>query len=132
MIRAHADAVLALLFAVTGPTVYEGAHVTNEPGEAYIVVWLGSPDLEADRLSGEQQKAVDTFTTVSVGRDTAQVRLIQEKVHAALLGMRPVIDGRTTTRIKHQPSPPIREDRDVSPSVVEGVDVWQFMSVPST
>lgn len=126
----HADAVLTLLEAVDNLTVYDG-DVPDLPSLPYVVLWIAEPLRTAGRLSGEQDDAQSTFQTSSVGSTPEQARWAQAKVHEALLNRRPVITGRSSTRVKHDSAPPVRADYDVDPTVFTAVDLWSAYTTPA-
>ncbi len=129
MIRATADAVLALLQAQP-VTVYDGPP-PNLPDVRYVVLSMSGGIRTADRLCGDELNDDVTFSTIAYGIGTEQVRWAQEKAHAALKDAAVVIAGRNCQRIKHSDSQPIEADFDVDPPMLSALDVWRLITFPS-
>lgn len=130
MIRAHRNAVLALLTGVPGLTVYDGI-VPNVPALPYAVLWTSAPLRWSDRMCGVQGNAREMFATTAVGTTADQVGWVQEKIHAALVDVRVTVTGRSCERIQHVESAAMDIDYDVRPPVLTAVDSWVFASVPA-
>ncbi len=133
MIRAHHNAVLALLSGVPNLTLYDGIVPGPDEGLSYpyAVLWASAPLRWSDRMCGEQGNARELFSTTAVGFTADQVGWVQEKIHAALVDVRAVITGRSCERIKHVESAPTDIDYDERPPVLTAVDSWLFASVPA-
>ncbi len=130
MIRAHRNAVLGLLEAVSNLTVYDGL-VEDTPALPYVVLWTSAPERLSHSLGGAQTDAWNTFTTTAVGTTSDQVGWVQEKVHGALVDAPVTVSGRSCERIKHDTTVAVAADYDVTPHVLTAVDVWQFLSIPA-
>lgn len=130
MIRAHRNAVLALLSGIPNLTLYDGI-VPNVPALPYAVLWASAPLRWSDRMCGTQENARELFSTTAVGATADQVGWVQEKVHAALVDVLAVISGRSCERIKHAESAATDIDYDVDPPVLTAVDSWLFVSIPA-
>lgn len=132
MIRAHADAVLALLAADTSIRVYP-AVVPGSPVLPYAVLFAGPPGATATALDGRSTWRQFRFHINTVGSTAQQVFALAERIEARLLDVVPVVAGRRTgpiTRTLETPQP-IQRDDDVSPPVLYCADMWEFVSVPA-
>lgn len=98
---------------ITGVTVYKGK-VTGTPSYPYVMVTSNFPSPSARAVSRDvQARGVRVRTTV-VGLSPASVRIICDKVSAALDGARPVVDGWNIGRVENLPNnQDITPDRDV-------------------
>jgi len=131
MIRAHRNAVLGLLTGIPDLTVYDGV-VPNLPALPYGVLWASAPLRWSDRMCGDQMNAREQFQTTAVGYTAVQVGWVQEKIHAALVGVRPVVAGRACERIQNDRPPGQMDiDYDVDPPILTAIDLWLFVSVPA-
>ncbi|QLQ37989.1 hypothetical protein [Micromonospora robiginosa] len=141
MIRAHADAVLALLAAApgTGPlAVYDGAVPEDATGRSkpppYALVYFADADPEepdSRPLSGRPARYVLRAYVHSVGLTASASRSVGERVRAALLNVRPTVAGRQCWPIRREDGqPPQRDDSTGSP-VMDRVDVYRLESEPA-
>lgn len=125
-----AAAIHAKLVAGLAPVkVYDG-EVPDLPTLPYVVLWTAAPKRSSDRLTGVQWNADAGFLTSCVGLTPTQVRLAQDRVHAALLDARLEVAGRNLAGVKHLASPPIYADHDKDPTVFLGADQWSVFSAP--
>lgn len=127
MIRAHVDAVVALV-----PTV--SAYVTRPPGDAslpYVVVHPDQGEAYADSMAGASSWRPWTVQTTCVGVTAEQALWAAEQVEAGLLDAVPTVAGRQCTPIRKEASVPLARDEDVQPPVFIARDVWAFVSVPA-
>lgn len=130
MVKAHADALKALLAAVPHITVYDG-QVPDNPALPYVVLWTQAPRRFSSSLKGDQSNGLAYFTTTTVALDTDGVRIVQQRVQDALTDARLIVTGYKPQRIQHTHSQPITLDRDVTPRRLFAVDQWQFMTIPA-
>jgi hypothetical protein len=130
VIRAHVNAVKALLSAVPNVTVYD-AKVPDNATYPYVVVYADGGLASVNNLAAASSWRDWRFQTTSVGTTPDQARLIAEKAQAALLDATPTVTGRSCGRIQHDVSRDIQRDDDVVPPVLYAVDRWRFSSVPA-
>lgn len=131
-VRAHADAVLSLLRAVSGLTVYDG-QVPSQPALPYVVVYFdaGPPNQELASLDDLSSERDWSFQVTSVGGTREQAQWAVEGAFAGLYGVRPSVAGRSCGRIRHVGSQPARRDDDVTPPLMYATDQWRFLSTPA-
>lgn len=131
MIRAHVDAVLARLRAdsILADSTFDG-QVVGTP-ERYCVVYSSGGVRNSERLTGRSVFADFSFTIHSVGSTAEQARLVEERVIAQLLDWTPTIAGRNCRRMMHVVSRPVDMDKDVSPPLFYGVDVFDLTTAPA-
>ena len=84
MIRAHVDAVLALVDAVSGVTVYDGT-VPDSPSLPYVVIRTDSGRRERSALPVSSDRVTVRIWATSVGVTRASAQWVSEKVTTALL-----------------------------------------------
>lgn len=134
MIDAHAAAVLALLDADNSPPallVFDGVvPADTDPGPTpYVVVYFdsGHPDLS---FTGRSHRFQLTITCHSVAGGGQSVRMVAERVAAALLDVTPYVANRKCWPIRwEQGAPPTRHER-TGTLVMNQVDVYTLTSVP--
>ena len=129
MIRAHANAVLALAQA-GAVTVYDTA-APALPAYPYAVLRFDSGRRVRSALTAVSDTLTETVTCTSVGLDRVQSQWVAEKVTALLLDVRPVVAGRTCAPLEHLDTQPSRRDDDVAPPLFYAVDLFRFISVPA-
>ena len=142
MIRAHLDAVLALLAPLTVPpasmlvrdgTVDDESHpvtATAPPATPYVVVSTDSMPMRGDRLADWSSILDGLLYVTCVGSDRREAQWAQEKTRALLLDVRPTVAGRSCWSLKLVDGDPMRPDRDVTPPVLVAVDVYRLASTP--
>jgi hypothetical protein len=134
MIAEHAAAVLALLDADnTAPAllVFDGVvPAGTSPGPTpYVVVYFesGHPDLT---FTGATHRFDLRIICHSVAGGNQSVRIVADRVAAALLNVTPTVSGRTCWPIRWESgSPPIRHER-TGDLVMNAVDVFVLTSIP--
>lgn len=131
MIREMKAAVLARLRqdSVLASSTFEGV-VTNRPNR-YAAVFSDSGFRTAERFTGPQGTSSQSFTVHSVGTTPDQAQAIADRVFAQLLDWTPAVEGRVCRRMRHEASEPVQIDRDVTPPMFYGVDVFEVTSSPS-
>ena len=133
-VRAHADAVLALLRAADGSlTVHDGAVPTGGV-PPYVLVYFGDddPELPDSRpLEGASERFVLRVYAHSVGGNAAAARAVGERVRAALLDVVPAIAGRACWPIRREESSPPQRDESTGILVMDRVDIYRVESVPA-
>lgn len=124
-------AVLARLRqdSVLASSTFEGV-VTNRPNR-YVAVFSDSGFRTAERFTGLQGTSSQSFTVHSVGTTPDQAQAIADRVFAQLLDWTPAVEGRVCRRMRHEASEPVQIDRDVTPPMFYGVDVFEVTSSPS-
>lgn len=140
MLRAHLTGFLALLAplssapsnvpVVTGAADSEDqapALPANRP-ERFIVVRPDSMPVDSGRLAQYSGNLNGRLYVTCVGRTVEQVQWLQEKSRALLVDKRPVVTGRSVAPLKVLDGSPVTVDRDVQPSVLYAVDVYQLFS----
>lgn len=131
MIREMKAAVLARLRqdSVLASSTFEGV-VTNRPNR-YVAVFSNSGNRTAERFTGSQGTSAQSFTIHSVGTTPDQAQAVADRVFAQLLDWTPTVEGRVCRRMRHEASEPVQIDRDVTPPMFYGVDVFEVTSSPS-
>jgi len=140
VIRAHRDAVLALLAPLTtdpavGFTVAVGA--LDDAGKPaldpvppvtpYAVLRIRSR-MTSDRLVPWHGRFDATVYLTHCGRTEDEAAWAQERTRALLLDAVPAVTGRVCAPLAMLDSQPIHTDRDVSPPLFYGVDVYTVYS----
>lgn len=134
-VRAHADAVLALLAAAPGNPlrVLDGA-VPKETAPPYVLLYFGDedPELPDSRpLEGTSGRFVLRVYAHSVGGNAAAARALGERVRAALLDVTPAIVGRACFPIRREEGSPPQRDESTGTLVMDRVDIYRLESVPA-
>lgn len=131
LIEKHAEAVLDMIRAdpQLATSVFEG-DVTGDP-ERYVNVYHDTGFYSAHDYVDNNVDVEVTFTIHSVGVDRWQASWVSGRVTAALLGIKPVVDGRRCWRITHAGSQPVQKDMDVEPPKFFAVDRFVLRSTPS-
>lgn len=113
---AHATAVLALLNAVPGLTVYDGEVPTTPPVDSdgrvhpYAVLYAGTATNTRSTLNGASTVFQWPFQVTVVGGDRQRCSWAAGKVTGALVDQRITVTGFTTGLIGHDPGPDLRRD----------------------
>ena len=132
-LAAHADAVLALLYAVPNLTVYpaqdNGPRVApNGATPPYVTVHFA-----AQRPKDGRQTMRSTSMRVRIyahcsGATDDSARIVADLVAGALLDSRPSIDGRSSCLISHETNQPPRPDESTGRLVSTLTEVYMFQS----
>jgi hypothetical protein len=98
----------------------------------YVVLFLGNPTaLEAGRLTLAQSPtsdAIHDFTARSVAEGPDGARAIARSLFNALVGFKPVVDGRDCSKIKSRGSDPVQWDTDAPAPIFFSDDDYRFRS----
>ena len=139
-VQDHATAVLALLDADnTAPAlvVLDGA-VTGTQPLPYVLVYLmvQTPDGLAapDKVSLDfNSDVIDMWVYCHcVGGNAAAARSVADRVRTALLNVTPTIANRVCFPIRWREGNPPQRDESTGALVMDLVDVYGLMTVPST
>lgn len=130
-IRAHYNAFKALLTAAPNPLTVNDAESLNLVTGLYVTLYPDTGNREAIDLADANPRKMWTIRTTVTGDSLEQVNLGMEKVEARLEGVRPVVTGRTCTRIKKLLTRPAERDDDVDPARFYAVADWRWYSNPS-
>lgn len=65
----------------------------GEPPDRYVVVWMPSPDRQSSDVSGRSTNRNVRWQTTSVAPDRGMAEWLSNRVCAALVDHRPVVDG---------------------------------------
>lgn len=136
-IHAHADAVMGLLRAVSGLTVYPPA----EPGDTgeivpdgasppYVAVHIRPGFGLADRVDEATTRGIFDITCHCVGGNDIAARAVAQRVVNALLDVVPVIPDRQSYPIRYVDSPPARPDESTGRLVVDQVYQFRLVTLP--
>ncbi|PSK96698.1 uncharacterized protein DUF3168 [Haloactinopolyspora alba] len=134
MLAEHIAAVSALI-PTDVAALYDG-QVPTEPAYPYNVIWSTGGTRPSTSLTEEMSQLEVSLYVTTVAATAESVRIIQGSVRDALLGVRPVVSGRSCWRLSILYSEPIRQDADVTiPATtlhpMYGVDVWRLASIPA-
>jgi hypothetical protein len=141
VIRSHLDAVAALLAplksAPANMPVYVGsvdgddAALTDLPPAhtPYVVVRSDTMPITSDRLAPWSQRLDGRVYIQAVGADWREAAWALEATRALLSDVAPAVTGRSVAALALEGGQPIEADRDVTPPLFMGVDVYRLMSV---
>lgn len=140
MIRAHVDAVRALLAPLeASPTsllVFEGgldgpytATLPLQPLRTpYVVLRVGGFPISTGRLAQWSNDLDGRLYVACAGAVWDEAAWAMEKTRGVLLDAVPVVSGRSVAPLRLVDSSPIEADRDASPPVWVGVDLYAVRS----
>jgi len=131
VIRAHYTAFKSLLTATPNALVVNDAESANDQVGLYVTLYPDTGERQAIDLADANPLKMWTIQTTVSGDSLDQVNLGMEKVEARLEGVRPVVAGRTCTRIKKLLSRMAERDDDVDPAKFYAVAHWRWYSNPS-
>lgn len=126
MIRAHYAAFEALV--VAGGVISYDSESPNAATGGYATHYPDNGNREPIDLADDNPMRVWTVTTICNGDTLEQAQLVDEKVEAAVEGVRPAVAGRNCTRIKRIASRPAQRDDDADPARFYAVGVWRWYS----
>lgn len=141
MIRAHLDAVAALLDPLKAAPASVPVYVGSVDGDdaalsdlppartPYVVVRSDTMPLSSDRLATWSQRLDGRVYVQCVGADWREAAWALEQTRARLLDVAPVVSGRSVAPLQLEGGQPVEADRDVTPPVFMGVDVYRLLSV---
>jgi hypothetical protein len=132
MLGDHRAAIKALL-APMPMQFYGSGQIPDLPTFPYAVLYMDTSVEDRTTLSGPTDEATFRFQVTSVGLTDDSAVVVADTARNLVLDVRPVVAGRTCTRIGKETSIPIREDRDVTITEanlhpIYGVDTYVFMS----
>lgn len=138
VLQAHTSAVLALLDADNADpplVVCNGIVKTERPPYALVYFRLYTPSgAEVPQhvsLEGTSD-VIDTWAYVHcVAADPDGTLAVAGRVRARLLGVTPVIAGRSCYPIAHDDSRPAGRDERLGQAVFDQVDMYRFRSQPA-
>lgn len=131
MIRLHYNAFKGLLTAAPNALIVNDAQSPNLATGFYVTLYPDTGDRVAIDLADANPLKQWTIRTTVCGDTLEQANIGMEKVEARLEGLRPVVAGRTCTRIKKLLSRPAERDDDVDPARFYAVADWRWYSNPS-
>lgn len=134
-IQAHADAVLGLLRAVVGLTVYpEPDSIAQVPDGAeppYVSVYVTTRYDLGPSLAAASSRAVTTVTAHCVGGNAIAARAVAQMVSGALLDVKPTIAGRSCYPIRQDPvDGPPRPDESTGHPVMDLIQQYRLETLP--
>jgi hypothetical protein len=127
----HWQAIRDLLDPLT-VAVYEG-QVPSTPTFPYVVLRMDTGNDRDEKLCMASERTDFRPMVTSVGLTDPQVRWLADQVYALLVDVRPVVAGRTCTRIDRETSIPVTTDTDeTDPDTgrhpMFAVDTYHFVS----
>jgi hypothetical protein len=131
VIRAHYNGFKALLTAAPNALMVNDAESENLTGGLYVTLYPDTGERQAIDLADANPMKMWTVQTTVTGLDLYQVNKGMEMVEARLEGVRPVVTGRTCTRIKKLLSRMAERDDDADPAKFYAVAHWRWYSNPS-
>lgn len=131
MIRLHYAAFKGLLTAAPNPLIVNDAQSVNLASGMYVTLYPDTGERQAIDLADANPMKMWTIQTTVTGDSLEQVNKGMEMVEAHLEGVRPVVAGRTCTRIKKLLSRTAERDDDVDPAKFYAVAHWRWYSNPS-
>lgn len=129
MIVEHAAAVVALLVADSNLTVFDRP-VPDLTVPPYVRPYISVDNEVSVSFADEQGQANFRITTHSVGASDAASWIVADRVRGCLHAVRPVVEGRSCWKIRHEFGIPPQPDESTGRLVLDVVDVWTFSSVP--
>jgi len=130
-IRAHVAAFRALLTADPNPlTVYDGGSPNLAAG-LYVTLYPDTGNRQPVDLADDNPQTTWTIRTTITGATVEQVNFGMEKVAARVEGIRPVVTGRSCTRIKKLLSRPVERDDDSGEPLFYAIADWRWYSNPA-
>lgn len=144
MIRAHFDAVVALLAPLKAapsntPILVGGADSIDQAPvlpaarvTPYVVVRPDSMPQESDRLAPFSGNLNGRIYVTCIGADVREVQWAQERTRALLVDKRPSVTvasvARSVAPLSLEGGSPVAIDRDVTPHLYYAVDVYRLFS----
>jgi hypothetical protein len=140
-IRAHLTAVAALLaplqaaptnlLVFTGSVDGEGTPLVPIQPERtpYVVVRLGASPVTSGRLAPYSRELDARIYVACAGATWDEAAWAMEQIRVVLLDVVPVVSGRSLGPLRMVDSSPIEPDRDATPPVFVGVDLYGLLSV---
>jgi hypothetical protein len=127
----HAAPILAALKADdTGALTTSDGAVPQGTLPPYRVVYTSVTTPEAIGMEDAADRVTCTAIVHNVAENAEAARVIADRTAAALIGLRPVVDGRDCARIRQIDSAPQRRDESAIAVTVTQTDVYQYVSLP--
>lgn len=136
-VQLHADAVLALLRAGSGLTVYPKATggPTNVPNGAvppYVSVHVAATRPTDGRMPMHSTRMYVRIYCHCTGTNDIGARAVSDHVARLILGVRPVVAGRVSYPIRHETEQPPRPDESTDQLVTTLTEVYGWQTDPGT
>lgn len=122
------DAIRALL-AGLGYQVYY-VDVPTAPTLPYVLLWSSSGLRPVEVPVAGSSDLTDTIGATAVAANADAVLIVQARVRGVLDGSHPAVTGRATW-LNLSDSQPVAVDRDVTPHVAYGVDMYRLITTPA-
>ena len=136
--QAHADAVLALLYADADLTTYpapDGGPSTVPPGALppYVSVHITPFHDDGRNLNTKSTRFIEYIDCHCVGANDIAARAVAKRVRAALLDVKPTVAGRSVYPIRYSPGGgEISTTEPVAETTVTINQRYRLESVPGT
>lgn len=126
--REHIAAIEALLAPLGLATYY--VDVPEKPAATYVLLWGSGGVPSSERAIAGPDDLTDLLGVTCVAGTGYGVLTLRADVRALLDGARPAVPGRVV-ELHLFDSRPTWVDRDVTPHVSSGVDLYRLTSVPA-
>lgn len=126
--REHVAAVEALLAPLGYATYY--VDVPAKPAAAYVLLWGSSGTPSDETTLGRPDDLTDLLGVTCVAATAYGVLTVRSKVRSVLDCAQPNVPGRFV-ELHLFDSRDTQVDRDVTPHVAYGVDLYRLTSVPA-
>lgn len=126
--RAHIAAIEALLAPLGYQTYY--VDVPTKPAPVYVLLWGSSGVPSSEQAICGPDDLTDLLGVTVVAGTAYGVLTVRSQVRAVLDGAMPAVAGRVVW-LRLFDSQNTQVDRDVTPHVPYGVDLYQLKSVPA-
>lgn len=126
--REHVAALEALLVPLGRPVYYVNA--PEKPPAAYVLLWSSSGVAPTEVSVAGSPDLTDQVGVTCVAGTAYGVLTLRSQVRNLLDGAAPEVVGRLV-RLDLVDSRPTAVDRDVTPPVPYGVDLYRLISVPA-
>lgn len=111
-------------------TTYES--VPASPTYPYVAVYFDGGIASSDRECDDRVQKTIGFSTVTVGVSVSQSRDARDRLTGRLENWTPAVAGRQITKVSHEGTQPVREDKSLPDRVVFiATDQWQVVSDPA-
>lgn len=103
----------------------------SSPTYPYVVVYAGSGPRSSDREADVRVQVTLDWQTTVVGETAGQCRAALDRVVDALTDWRPMVPGRSFTKVEHIDDQRVRRDDDLPDrSLCIATDQWRVVSDP--
>lgn len=130
-VQAHYAAFKQLLTAAPNPLTVYDAESANLAAGLYVTLYPDTGNRVPVDLADDNPLKQWTIRTTVTGDTLDQVNLGMDKVEERLDNVRPVVAGRTCSRIKKVLTRPAERDDDVDPARFFAVADWRWHSIPT-